>query len=222
MKEVPDEIYFECPDCDDITVHEVLKGKMGKNSMDATLKCNECSLVRTTTVHFAKEIEVKVIISDGPESVSMTMTVEDDDLLKVGDEFNMDDGRLLKISSLELPRGRRVKSARATEITTIWAVDFDLINVKVSINDDRTTYSKIIQSSPDEEFTIGNILSFDDMDCLIHSIKITGKMLRRGSAEARDITRIYGKFRKRSYAVLDLGDEFDSDVIGDDVPDDDF
>ncbi|MCL1983951.1 MAG: hypothetical protein FWG58_00965 [Methanomassiliicoccaceae archaeon] len=218
MKDVPAEVYFECPDCDDITLHEVLKGKMGKNSMDATLKCTECSLIRTTTVHFAKEIEIKVIISDGPESISMLMTAEDDDLLKVGDEFNMDDGRLLKISSLELSGGRRVKSARATEITTVWAIDFELINVKVSINDDRTTHSKMIQSSPDEEFTIGNILSFDDMDCLIHSIKIKGKMLRRGSAEARDITRIYGKFRKRTYAVLDL----ENDVVYDDVPEDDF
>ena len=204
MKDVPDEIYFECPDCDDITTHDVLKGRMGRNSLDATIKCQECGLIRTTTVQFPKEIEVKVVVSDGAESVSTSMVLEDDDLLKVGDEFNMDDGRLVKISALELPQGRRVKTARATEIAVVWAISFDTIDVKVSINDDRKTYSKTVPSSPDDEFTIGTILSFDDMDCMIHSIKIHGRMLRRGSAEARNITRIYGKFRKRSYTVLDL------------------
>jgi len=204
MKEVPDEIYFECPDCDDITTHDVLKGRMGKNSLDATIKCQDCGKIRTTTIQFPKEIEVKVIISDGAESVSTSMMLEDDDLLKVGDEFHTDEGNLVKISAIELPQGKRVKTARATEITTVWAMNFETIDVKVSINDDRKTYSKSVPSSPDDEFTIGTILSFDDMDCMIHSIKIQGRMLRRGSAEARNITRVYGKFRKRSYTVLDL------------------
>ena len=207
MKDIPDEIYFECPDCDDITTHEVLKGKMGKSTLEATVKCSECGLIRTTTVHFAKEIEVKVIISRGAESVSSSMTLEDDDLLKVGDEFNTDEGHLLRITGLEAAQGRRMKTARATEIKTIRAVDFDVIDVKVSINDDRRTYARTVPSSPDDEFTVGNILSFDDMECLIHSIKVQGRMIRRGSAEARNIVRIYGKYRKRSYAVLDLGED---------------
>jgi len=204
MKEVPDEIYFECPDCDDVTIHDVLKGKMGKSSMDSTIKCQDCGLIRTTTVQFPKQLEVKVIISNGSESYASTVTLEDDDLLKVGDEFHMDAGNLVRISALELSQGRRVRSSRATEIVTIWAIEFDMIDVKVSINDDRKTYSKVVPSSPDDEFTVGNILSFDDMDCLIHSIKVPGRMVRRGSAEARNITRIYGKYRRRSYAVLDL------------------
>ncbi|MDR2866109.1 MAG: hypothetical protein LBV13_01715 [Methanomassiliicoccaceae archaeon] len=206
MKEVPPEIYFECPDCEDVTLHDVLNGRMGKTSMDATIRCQDCNLTRTTTVQFPKPTDVKIVISDGAVSEISTITLEDDDLLKVGDEFNMDDGRLVKISGLELARGKRVKKARATEIKTIWAIEFDVIDVKVSINDDRRTHSKTIPSSPDDEFTVGNILSFDDMDCLIHSIKIEGRMLRRGSAEARNITRIYGKFKRRSYAVLDLED----------------
>ena len=204
MKEVPDEVYFECPDCDDTTVHEVLKGRMGKNSMDATIKCEDCGLIRTTSINFPKEIEVKMIISDGAESISTTLKLEDDDLLKVGDEFNTDDGNLVRISGLELAQSKRVKSARATEIKTIWAIEFDVIDVKVSINDDRKTYSRTVPSSPDDEFVIGSIISFEDMDCLVHSIKVPGKMIRRGSAEARNITRVYGKYRRRTYEVLDL------------------
>ena len=206
MSEVPGEIYFECPDCDDVTLHDVLKGKMGKNSLDATIKCQDCNLVRTTTIRFPKQVEVNLVISDGAYSLTTKLALEDDDLLKIGDEFHTDDGGLVKISALEQSRGRRVKTARATEISTVWAIKFDVIDVKVSINDDRRTYSKSVPSSPDDEFTIGNILSFDDMDCLIHSIKVKDRMMRRGTVEARDIVRIYGKFRRRSYNVLDLDD----------------
>jgi uncharacterized Zn finger protein len=204
MSDTPDEIYFECPDCDDITVHDVLNGRMGKSSMDATIRCQDCGLIRTTTVQFPKKIEVKIIVSDGARSESTTMVIEDDDLLKIGDEFNMDDGHQVKITGLELKQGRRANKARATEITTIWAIQFDMIDVKISINDDRRTYSKSVLSSPDDEFTVGDILSFDDMDCLIHSIKVPARMVRRGSVEAREIVRVYGKYRKRTYAVLDL------------------
>ena len=206
MSDVPGEIYFECPDCDDVTTHDVLKGKMGKSSLDATIRCQDCGLVRTTTVRFPKEVEVKLVISDGAYSLISKLLLEDDDLLKIGDEFHTDDGSLVKISALELSKGRRAKTARATEITAVWAIKFDVIDVKVSINDDRRTFSKSVPSSPDDEFTIGNILSFDDMDCLIHSIKVKDRMMRRGTVEARDIVRIYGKFRKRSYEVLDLED----------------
>jgi uncharacterized Zn finger protein len=204
MSDTPDEIYFECPDCDDVTTHDVLKGRMGKSSMDATIRCQDCDLIRTTTVQFPKQIEVKIVISDGARSESKTMTVEDDDLLKVGDEFHMDDGHQVKITGLELKQGRRADKARATEITTIWAIQFDILDVKISINDDRKTYSKSVRSVPDDEFVIGDILSFNDMDCLIHSIKVHGRMVRRGSVEARDIVRVYGKYRRRTYKVLDL------------------
>ena len=55
--------------------------------------------------------------------------------------------------------------------------------------------------------------------------------MKKGAAEARDITRIYGKIRKKRYDVLDFDDdddgfddedyEFDFDD-DDDFEDDDF
>ncbi|MCL2711996.1 MAG: hypothetical protein FWD37_01810, partial [Methanomassiliicoccaceae archaeon] len=116
MKEAPDEIYFECPDCDDVTTHDVLKGKMGKNSLDATIKCQECGLVRTSNIRFPKQLSVNIVISSGATSENSSLLLDDDDLLKVGDEFNMDDGSLVKISGLELKQGKRAVTARATEI----------------------------------------------------------------------------------------------------------
>ena len=56
------------------------------------------------------------------------------------------------------------------------------------------------------------------------AIKTKHSLVRRGVAEARDITRIYGKYRKKRFDVLDFDDdddEFDeSDYIIDDDDED--
>lgn len=212
MREVPDIIYFDCPDCREITGHDVLKGKIGKASMEATLRCQECSRVFTTTLNLPKIIPAKIIVSEGPDSEITSIDLESDDLLMVGDEFFLDDGRRVKITALELSDGRRPNKSQATEIATIWAIFFDVINIKVSINDVQKTYARYLESEPDDEFYVGQTLGFGDIDCLIHSIKVKDRMIRRGSAEARDIVRIYGKLRKRSYPVLDLEEDDVEDI----------
>ena len=53
QREVPETLYYDCPDCDDETVHEVLRGRMGKASLEATLciefllTCGEHELLTT-------------------------------------------------------------------------------------------------------------------------------------------------------------------------------
>ena len=210
MREVPDVIYLECQDCDDITAHDVLKGKTGKASLEATLRCQECNRTFTTTVALPKIIPTKVVVSDGPSSEVTSMELESDDLIVMGDEFFLDDGRRVKVTGIDVTDGRKVKKAQATEVTTVWGVLFDTINLKVSINDVQKTYARYIEAEPDDEFSVGQTLRFGDVDCLIHSIKIKERMLRRGSAEARNIVRIYGKLRKKTYDILDSEEDEDA------------
>ena len=47
------------------------------------------------------------------------------------------------------------------------------------------------------------------MNCFIHAIKTRERLVQHGSAEARDIVRIYGKFSEKSYPVLEFEDEFE-------------
>ena len=207
MREVPDVIYLECPDCDDITAHDVLKGKMGKASLEGTMRCQECNRTFTTTVMLPKIMPTKVIVSNGRTSEPTTVDLESDDLIVLDDEFFLDDGRRVKVTGIDVVDGRKVKKAPATDVKTIWGVQFDVLNIKVSINDVQKTYAKYIEAEPDDEYTIGDTLHFENVDCLIHSIKIRDRMLRRGTAEARDIVRIYGKLRKKTYDILDMEED---------------
>ena len=203
MDEVPEIVYLECPDCEDVTAHDVLKGKLGKSSLDATLRCEECNRVSTRVIELPKIIKVKIVVSEGRTSEASEMELESDDLLTVGDEFLLDDGRRARINALELTDGRRVDKAQAPSISTIWTILFDVLNLKVSINDVQKTHAKYIEADPDDEFYVGQTLSFSEMDCVIHSIKIKERLMRRGSTEARNIIRIYGKLKKKSYPVLE-------------------
>jgi len=207
MRELPDAIFMECMECGEVTEHEILKGKAGRSRLEATLRCSECKHVVTTTVPIPRIIPAKVVISEGSRSETSSIDLESDDLLAAGDEFFLDDGRRVRITALESKDGRRPEKAQATDVSVIWAILFDIVNIKVSINDVHKTYARYTEAEPDDEFIVGQMLSFGDMDCLVHSIKTKERLLRRGSAEARDIVRIYGKLRKRSYPVLESEDD---------------
>ena len=207
QREVPDTIYYECPDCDDETIHDVLKGRMGKASLECTLKCTECGRTFATTIPLPKIIKMQVVISDGPVSERAVTEIEEDDIIAVEDEFFLEDGRRLRVCSIELPGDKRVKKSKASKVKMLWCQQFDNLTIKVTINNDRVSYSRRIPALPDDEFVIGNRLELEDMDCFIHAIKTREKLIQHGQAEARDIIRIYGKYGQKSYPVLDFEDD---------------
>lgn len=211
QREMPDTITYLCPDCDDMTEHQILKGRMGKATLEGTFRCNDCGKVTSETIRIPELIEVPVVYSDGEVSETTRTTLEDNDIVALDDEFELDDGRQVCVTYIEVGDGRRVKKAVATKIKKLWVKRFDVLNLKVSVNDVGKTYPLRVQAEPDDEFVTGSILKFDDFDCMIHAIKTKGNLVKHGSAEARDIVRIYGKIRKKTYDVLDLDEEFDED-----------
>ncbi|MFA5452662.1 MAG: HVO_0476 family zinc finger protein [Candidatus Methanomethylophilaceae archaeon] len=212
MREVPDAIYYECPKCNDLTLHEVLKGKMGKSSLEATLCCEDCKNTFTTTVKFPKIIRTKVVISDGPVSEHIITELEEGDKITVDDEFFIEDGRRLRVCAIELEQGKRVKKALAENVKTLWAQQFSILSIKVTINNNHVSYSRRIEAEPDDEFTIGQTINFPDMDCFVHAIKTRERLINRGDAEAREIVRIYGKLRQKSIPILDLEEDDVEDI----------
>lgn len=221
QREMPDTIVYVCPDCGEETEHQILKGRMGKATLEGTFRCNECGKVTSETIRIPEILQVPVIYSDGDVSEPATTTLESNDIVELDDEFEMDDGRKVCVTYIEVGDGRRVKKAVATDIKKLWVKRFDILSVKVSVNDSGRTYPLRVQAEPDDEFVVGSMLKFEDFDCLIHAIKTKHSLVRHGAAEARDITRIYGKIRKKTYDVLDLDEEFDeSDYVLDDDEED--
>lgn len=221
-EEMPDYVYYECPDCDDVTEHKILRAKAGKSNITGTFQCTECGRVFSGTIRFPRKFEVKVLFSEGDVTGTTQTLLQENEIVSVGDEFDLDDGRHVQITYIELPDGSRKNKVPATEIKALWVKAFDKLQVKVSVNDYKQTYPMLCEAEPDDEFAVGMYMHFDLWDCVIHAIKTKERLLRKGSAEARDIVRIYAKIRHRDGsdaepdeeqleffddAVMDLDDE---------------
>ncbi len=216
-REMPESIFFDCPDCGEETEHLILKGRMGKASIEGTFRCVECNRVSSETIKIPELIEVPVVFSDGDVSETTRTTVESNDIIQEEDEFFLDDGRRVCVTHIDTVDGKLKKKTIATNVRKLWVKQFDILSIKVSVNDDDHTYSLRVEAEPDDEFVVGTQLSFEDFDCLIHAIKTKHSLVKKGAAEARDITRIYGKIRKKRYAILELeeDEDFEEDYIFD-------
>lgn len=221
-RSMPDTIFYECPVCDDETEHQILKGRMGKATIEGTFKCNGCGRVTSETIKIPELLEVPVVFSDGDVYEVTKTTIESNDVIAIEDEFFLDDGRRVCVTHIDVKEGATKKKVLATNVKKLWVKQFDILSIKVSVNDDRKTYSLRVEAEPDDEFVVGTQLEFEDFDCLIHAIKTKHSLVKRGAAEARDITRVYGKIRKKRYEVLDLDedDEDYDDFVFDDDDDD--
>ncbi len=183
-------MHWECPECDEETLHKTLKGRtQGKKKLELVLKCSSCGNVHKEILEALDDIKVRMIISRGDVSEKAQGEFPEDWVLAIDDEFMHDEERL-KVTGLEVD-GKRVEKAPVKTIQTLWTINFDLARVKVSINRDGRTRSLDLEVDPEEEFTVGTRIEIDGIEYEIHSIKLKHRSIRRGTAEARDILRVY-------------------------------
>jgi uncharacterized Zn finger protein len=209
--ETEEYLYIQCPNCDDLTEHDILKGRVGKGNITGTFRCSECGRVFSDTIRIPEPFKVKVLFSEGSETETIETELMSNEILYIDDEFYLEDGRRVCITQIETKDGKKGKKFQADNIKALWVKQFDVLSVKVSVNDGQRTYSVRTEAEPDDEFATGMILSFEDFDALVHAIKTKERLIKNGSAEAREITRIYGKIRKKRYEVLDLEEDDDPD-----------
>jgi uncharacterized Zn finger protein len=189
---VPGALYLDCETCSDITLHEVVHGRVSGKRLQLQVRCRECG---SKTEHVREEVatsKVPVVVSEGERSHRTAVEIESDDVVLVGDELLVD-GIPVQVRGIEVGTDKRVESSPVRDIDTLWTVRFDKVIVKFSINMGHRTKAGSQVASPDEEFTVGEMVEVKGVTAVIHRIKTWDRTLQHGSAEARDIRRIYGK-----------------------------
>jgi len=194
-------LYVECKQCGETTLHEVLKGKEREGSgsfvVDGVFKCKKCGGVRQTSVSEEKPVVLQVVLSDGEGSRKSTITVDAEETLAVGDELFVGKDRII-VTALET-EGKTVEQAPARVRPVVWSKIFNRIKVKVSINRGHSTAAEAIEAAPDEEFSVGEILTIKRSKAVIHTIKTGTATIRQGGASARAITRIYAREMRETF-----------------------
>lgn len=189
MSQIPASMNFDCPDCEEETLHKTVKGRFEGRRLKLVLKCSKCGKVSKTTIEPTQNSQVRMIVSRGDISEKTVAEFPSDWDMAVGDEFMHEDERL-QVTGIEVD-GIRVEGANVKEIQTLWTKNFDRARVRISINRHGHTRSLEIMTDPEEEFEVETEIEVDGIPAVIHSIKTKEAHMRRGSAPAREIVRIY-------------------------------
>ena len=184
---IEDQIF--CPTCGLDTDHALIK-----SGQENLVRCEECQTVHSVQTERQRLVSLKVIVSSEQQSQPYFIHIPAKEILQVGDELLVDDPArdvvMAQITSLETDR--RVESAPAASVRTVWARATDQVAVKISIY--RSGRSRPIKISVpgDELFTVGEARSDKGSRYEIVKIKLRGEGFA-DAAEAKNIQRIWGR-----------------------------
>lgn len=181
-----------CPICD-FEEYEVLKTK-GKKVKELLVKCDNCGHVYHETVpEEAKELQVRVVISEFEKSWKSTVELYSDEYLEIGTLLYIDD-KEVEVTSIENQQGNRVYECPVVEIKTIWAKSLDTLSrIGISIDHEGNVISHKIEIEREFIFTIGDVGEIKGLKFRIYGIKTLERSMKKGFAYARVIKRVYGK-----------------------------
>jgi uncharacterized Zn finger protein len=179
-----------CPECGEFTEHVTVK--LGREHL---VRCEVCGTVHPTKLERTRLVPLRVIISATEASERRTIEVPAEDILEVGGELLVDDGigdvAMVEITSIELEGERRVETARAVDVLTLWTRAVDEVVVKVSVHWRGKTTSYAISARGDETFVVGEARTADGRRFRVEKIKLRdGRSPDR--AAAKDIIRVWG------------------------------
>ncbi|QYZ78715.1 hypothetical protein E2N92_04370 [Methanofollis formosanus] len=183
-----------CPQCEDETDHEVLK----EAPADLLVRCTVCGTIYHIPVPKERLIDVKTIVSMEKESLVGSVELLEDDLVSVGDNLLADCGDdeviSVEVTSIEVGE-RRVKRAKASEVSALWTRVIEEVVVKASVHHKAKTIPLYHLCDGEESFVVDEVYTFDNVKFRISHIKMrTGQVLRKDGWKtvAKKIKRIYG------------------------------
>ena len=179
-----------CPNCSQSTEHEILRRTSRGSGDDVLAKCVECGEVHTIVLRPPKAVQVNATLSDGKESESRTIEIDEDEIITIGDVFERD-GALWKVTRIDGSASRPYDRLEASDIGAMWAVRCDRAVVKLTLTDGEDSIASSIECDPERVFTCGSILEIDGRRWRIRALHTgTGRTLS-GSRTAEDLRRMY-------------------------------
>lgn len=191
------EIEVECPSCspEEEVGHAVLK-----EGQSPLVRCLECGQVHAAKIKTPKLVRLRVIVSKMDVSNTHNTELDSETVLQVDDELVVDDeetGLVCPILITALDAGeKRVPSAKAENIETIWGRAIDEITIKFSAQSGVEKTDVVEKRVPgDYEFVVGAEEKIGNKRLFIHKIKV-----RDGEFRSRKGDVVLAKYVKRIYA----------------------
>lgn len=178
-----------CPFCNDLTEHTTIK-----EGRETLVRCEVCGAVHPATRSRERQSVVRAIVSAGSSSSVHYIRIPADETISVGSEMLIDDGEsdvvMAEVTAIETDR--RVESALASDMKTVWGRAVDEVPLKIAIYRRGKTRSFKIPTPGTVEFHIGDTGRAEGVGYEIVKIKTRDGNSPR-SAQAKDIVRIWGR-----------------------------
>lgn len=181
------DLFDPCPECGE-EEHAILH----ERPQSLTIQCTECSSVRSINPpKRAPIIDINTVVSQDTQSWNVSIPTPSDESIEEGDEFELDDHRMI-VTAIELAGQQRKPKALARDITTLFAKVFDTVPLKLSVNEGEKTRSYKLDVEPDMEVPIGLVLEVEGRLLAIKTLKSDqNRTLHKGFLLARNIRRAF-------------------------------
>lgn len=189
----PSALVLHCDTCGDMP-HRVLRGKVsGKADIvfEGVVKCTKCGTVRSVVTREPRPVQVPLIVSFLESSERTSMEFSPEESIEVGETLDLGETRI-EVTKVE-SGGASVGSAKAKDVSTVWAKRVDKVRVRFSVNKGNRTVTHDLLAAPDEEFAIGDLVDLGRSRALVHHIRTAHRTSREGSFRADEIVRMYGR-----------------------------
>ena len=192
-----------CDTCGRSTPHRILHltreaGRSTAGSPRAVhgvARCRTCQTVHPfSTQPPGRDVEVAEVLSVGARSTRRNIRLPRGRRLQVGSGVPDSDLPVV-VRAIDRHDGRRVPTARAEEIATVWAERERPPAVAVSVIEGRRTVTTTLPVSGDPVFTVGQPLRIQGVPLRVQMLRARGENWRRpGDAfRASEIQRLYAR-----------------------------
>lgn len=187
---------MKCPVCGSKSYAKLKSKKEFSKSAEIEkliLKCDHCQTVFREELRARRPVKKRIIISEHEKSFPDQVELYPDLFLKVGDLLPVGDINV-EINSIETKKGSRVQKSGVDDIETIWGTSLDTpARVGISVDFKGEIFSRKVEVERDYLFTIGDLVKINNIIFQIKSFKTLERKMRKGSASAEIIKRIYGR-----------------------------
>ena len=180
----------DCPICDELTGHEILKEKKVGVGADIMVRCEACRHVHTIQFRPPPATHLPFILTEGPSSERVVLVVDADEEFVTGDVFEEDE-KLWGVHQIELKNGQHASSALATDIACVTALRTDMVRVKMTLTRGEESTSAVTVVAQEATFTASHLMEYEGETWRIRAIHTGAGRTLRGTVRAPDIKRMY-------------------------------
>jgi uncharacterized Zn finger protein len=186
---------LSCPTCGKTTLHRVLhiRSFRPRALLAGVVRCSICKTSHQFEIA-AKERDVKVILSEGPVSHSLTLALDANHRVGRNEVIEVH-GKKFRVVRVETAKDPSADYAEVNDIKALWAVSAELVAVKISLVQGPKTVPLQVNLPPSLQLSVGDKIKVEGKKLMITGIRLRGKNMtaRSGGGEARELQRIYAR-----------------------------